>query len=237
MRLAQFSLYFFVVAFWLSSWIPVPLDMNTLVVLIGFVATIFVAAFATATRPALCHRMGRAFAWIALVFFVLGAVLATLVGALGTSAAWALAMIVVVGIAGFVGLISTVLRHSDTAKLRLGVGGTTLLALAVWSWASAFSMYSYRGIATATSNACILVPTKLFDYDTELSSVWQMRLTDFASDSTGPTGSTILNYHAILVSPDTTPNLYNWSKVWLRFEPLNSEKNAILPDKCPEQSR
>lgn len=235
MRLAQFSLYFFVFAFWLSSWLPVPLDKDVTTVFVGFVATFLIAAFAAAKQMALCQPIGRALSWIAGVILFLGSALAFLIRAVGTPADGALAMFFVAGIVAFLGLISTVLKHLGSAKLRLGVGGMMLLSLAAWSWVSAFSMFSYRGVGTVSSAACILVPSNITDYDTELTSVWHMRLPDFWSNATGPTGSTILIYHAILVSPGNTPDLYNWSKLRLRFEPLSRDRNRYLPERCPEQ--
>ena len=67
MRLAQVSLYFFVLAFWLSSSIPVPPDKNAIAVIVGFVATFLIAVHAAATRKALCQPMGRTLAWTAIV--------------------------------------------------------------------------------------------------------------------------------------------------------------------------
>lgn len=94
-------------------------------------------------------------------------------------------------------------------------------------------MYFHIGAANDTGTSCILVP-KALRYDNELSSVWDMRLTDVASNSTGPTGTVILDYHAILVVPsDGQAEIYNWSKKWMRFQRLEIKRNPYLPTDCP----
>lgn len=59
-----------------------------------------------------------------------------------------------------------------------------LVLLAAWSWASALSMYLHIGSANDTDVSCILVPKSL-RYDTELSSVWEMRLAEVVESNTG----------------------------------------------------
>lgn len=94
-------------------------------------------------------------------------------------------------------------------------------------------MYFHRGALGETSEACILVP-KPVRYDTELTSIWKMRLPEVATSRTGPTGTTILDYHAILVEPsDDETRIYNWSKRWMRFDVLDKKRNRYLPTKCP----
>lgn len=233
MSVGQFSLYLGVVLFWLSSWVPVPPDTIGTMATLGCVATYFIAVYAAATRPSLCQRPGRVGHWVAVTGLVVGAVAALLAGGIGTSGDVALTLFFAAGGAAFVALMSTVLRHAGSATWRLGWGGMLLVGLAAWSWVSAFSMDSQRGVEAVSPAACILLPSGHLTYDTQITSVWQMRLADFASTATGPTGTTILNYHAILVSPGNNPDLYNWSKLWLRFEPLSRVLNQPFPQTCP----
>ena len=238
MKLAQFSLYSIVLAFWLSSWIPVTFDTAAIgaVEIFGVVATFFVAA-AVAKKPTTQrHRIKRVLPWIAVPLLAVGIVFITILVSLGTSADGAIIIFHAVGLAAFARMLSDTVKPVESAKLRLGVGGMAMLAPATWSWVSAISMRMHRGVEAVTSASCILVPRLSSDYDTELTSIWQMRLPAFASNLTGPTGTVILYHHAILVIPDELPDLYNWSKVWMRLEPLNRERNPYLPDKCPTKT-
>ena len=94
-------------------------------------------------------------------------------------------------------------------------------------------MYFHYGAASDTATAFILVPNPI-RYDTKLSSIWEMRLPEIATSRTGPTGTLILDYHAILVmSSSGRTELYNWSKKRMRFEILDTERNPYLPTECP----
>ena len=94
-------------------------------------------------------------------------------------------------------------------------------------------MYVHRGVPDDTVKSCILVPGP-GNHDTELTSIWDMRLPYVVESRTGPTGSVILNYHAILVAQTNAgPEVYNWSKRRLRFEVLDTKRNPYLPTVCP----
>ena len=145
----------------------------------------------------------------------------------------AITLFFVIGFVGYLLMISTILAPSQTLSENLGTGLVVLFLMATWSWGSAIGMYNHRGAHADTNEACILVP-KLSRYDTKLSYIWEMRLPEIATSRTGPTGTVILDYHAILVAPtDGRTVLYNWSKKWMRFEILDAERNPYLPTTCP----
>lgn len=159
--------------------------------------------------------------------------MAFLVRAVGTPVEGAITLFFTLGVVGYFFLIRDILSPRQTSKSHLGTGSVMLILLAAWSWASALSMYFHIGSANDIDTSCILVPKSL-RYDTELSSVWGMRLAEVATSSTGPTGTTILDYHAILVVPsDGQAEIYNWSKKWMRFERLDIKRNPYLPRDCP----
>lgn len=130
-------------------------------------------------------------------------------------------------------MIANILAPRHTSEWFLGIGFWVLFLLASWSWVSAISMYVHHGVSHDTDVACILVP-KSVRYDTELNSIWKMRLPEVATNGTGPTGTVILDYHAILVTPENEQiEVYNWSKKRMRFEALDTKRNPYLPTVCP----
>ena len=139
----------------------------------------------------------------------------------------------VLGFVGYLLLVSAILSPKQTTRSYPRAGGAVLCLLAVWSWASAIGMYSQRGVEKRASHTCILIPTPS-EYDTELSSIWEMRLPQIGSQRTSPSGSYIWEYHAILVAQvDGQAELFNWSKKWMRFERLDPARNPYLPTRCP----
>ena len=122
----------------------------------------------------------------------------------------------------------------SATKKGVGLGCAGLLALAAWSWGSALSMYFHRGVVSNVERACILVLEEL-RYETELSSVWKMRLPEVVySKRVRARSRIVLNYHAVLVAPsDGQVMIYNWSKVRMRFEALSAERNPYIPTQCP----
>lgn len=107
-----------------------------------------------------------------------------LVRAGGTPVEDAITLFFALGLTGYVFLIRDVLLPRRTSKRHLGTGSVMLVLLAAWSWASALSMYLHIGSANDTDVSCILVPKSL-RYDTELSSVWEMRLAEVVESNTG----------------------------------------------------
>lgn len=175
----------------------------------------------------------KALSVLAVVVLIGGALLAFATSAIGTPVDTAITLFFVVGLAGYLHMVANILAPRQTSEWFLGIGFWVLFLLASWSWISASGMYIHRGAPGNTDGACILVP-KPVRYDTELSSIWAMRLPEVAASRTGPTGTLILDYHAILVAPtDELTKVYNWSKKRMRFEVLDTKLNPNLPTVCP----
>jgi len=223
---------FLVLIYWISSWFPTSADRWAI-----FAVT--VCSFGL--LAALCaHRLSKEQRWpsnavSALAFLLLtgGAVLAFMGFAVGTAGGGFITLFFVFGFVGYLLMINNILAARPTSRGYLGAGVVILFLLGTWSWASALGMYFHRGAASDTSVACILVPKSL-RYKIELNSVWEMRLPEVVTSTTGPTGTKILNYHAILVAPiNGRTEHYNWSKRWMRFELLEAKRNPYLPTECP----
>ncbi|WP_425081133.1 hypothetical protein [Ruegeria arenilitoris] len=175
----------------------------------------------------------RALSVLTVLVLIGGALLAFVALALGTPVDGAITLFFVVGFAGYLQLLADIITPRRTSRWFPRRGFLILFLLATWSWVSAISMYVHRGAVSDTQEACILVPEPT-RYDTELISIWEMRLPEVATSRTGPTGTVILDYHAILVTPsDERTEVYNWSKKRMRFEILDTKLNRYLPTLCP----
>ena len=167
---------------------------------------------------------------IALLFF--SAFFALMTWTEGTSASGAIMLFYVLGVVGYVLQISAIVSPKQASRKLPSAGSLILCLLAVWSWTSALSMYAHRGAKTQADITCILAPNPS-DYDKELTSLWEMRLPQVGSRRTSPGGSYIWEYHAILVvQTEGRTEHYNWSKKWMRFEPLDPTRNPYLPKTC-----
>lgn len=225
------SFPFLALVVWISSWFPTTLD--TWAILVSFFCIVGLAAAVLAKGILEDRRWpSKTILVLAFLFLLVGLFLAMLSWTVGTPVDGAITLFYAVGWVAYLLMIARVLQSERDTSLKVGLGFWVLICLAVWSWGSAFGMYFHRGANTGTDWSCILVP-KLLRYDTELNSIWRMRLPEIAASRTGPTGTTILNYHAILVaSSDGRTVLYNWSKFWIRFEVLDAERNPYLPKVC-----
>lgn len=223
---------FIILAFWISSWFPTAPNEWAI-----FSAAICVLGLAAAILARVTQRERR---WPALALLVLaaciligGAFFAFLAWAVGTRADGAIALFFILGLAGYLHMIAKILTSGQVSDWYFGPGSVVLLLLGCWSWVSALGMYVHRGVSGDTDKSCILEPNPVH-YDTELNFIWEMRLPEIVTSRTGPTGTTILDYHAILVAPsDEETQVYNWSKRWMRFDVLDKERNPYLPTTCP----
>lgn len=148
----------------------------------------------------------KLFRVLATAFLILGLVTALAVWSVGTDAVAAIFLFFVVGFAGYLSMLSEIMTRKANFRVFGGIGLLVLLILGSWSWASALAMHAHRGVSKDATASCILVPTST-GYDTELDSVWQMRLPQIVAHRTGLTGTVLLDYHAILVArARATPN-------------------------------
>ncbi|OUD08493.1 hypothetical protein BVC71_13415 [Marivivens niveibacter] len=175
----------------------------------------------------------KLFRVLAIAFLILGLVTVLVAGIFGTAAEAAIVLFFVLGFAGYLSMLSEILMENTNAKFFAGKGLLLVFVLGSWSWASALAMRAHLGMSEEATSPCILVPTSK-GYDTELDSVWQMRLPQIVASRTGPTGTVLLDYHAILVAQTAeTSEIYNWSKTRLRFDILDQKRNPSLPKVCP----
>jgi len=185
-----------------------------------------------ATRLVKPIWFARVVSALSVLVVIVGALLTFAASALGTPVDGVITFFFVLGLAGYLSTIASILSPYPASN-RLRDIGPLVLLLASWSWISALGMHHHRGALGDTSEACILVP-KPARYNTELTSIWEMRFPEVATSRTGPTGTTILDYHAILVAPsDQETRVYNWSKRWMRFDVLDKKRNPYLPMACP----
>jgi hypothetical protein len=223
---------FLILIFWISSWFPTSLDRGAIFVAVFCIIGLMAAHLSA--KPQNKHaRPSKTTAALAVALLIIGALLALMTWAEGTSANGAILLFYVLGVAGYLLLVSAILSHKQTSPGYRRAGGLALCLLASWSWASAIGMYSHRGAEKQASHACILVPNPS-EYDRKLNSIWEMRLPHIGSRRTSPSGSYVWEYHAILVAQvDRRTELYNWSKKWIRFERLDPARNPYLPTNCP----
>ncbi|AML51072.1 hypothetical protein RC74_07110 [Falsihalocynthiibacter arcticus] len=216
--------------FWVSSWFPTSPDKWAVFVVAGCILGLIAAHLA---QKSLGERGWPAKATSALAFAVLiGGLLLILIRVTERSTVDAgITFFFVLGGMGYLFLVRTILDPRQTPKRYRGTGLVVLSLLAIWSWASAIGMYSLRGADRYTNKMCILVPNPI-EYDTELTSIWEMRLPQVASTRLRPWDSYIWEFHAILVVDGRTDQ-YNWSKMWIRFEPIDPVRSPYLPKNCP----
>ncbi|MEP0963660.1 MAG: hypothetical protein ABJQ70_11390 [Roseobacter sp.] len=179
------------------------------------------------------RRLTKALSVLSVLVLIGGVFCAILTGAIGTPVDGMNTLFFAVGFAGHLHMIASDFTYHKPSKPFFGIGMLVLYFLAGWSWVSALGMYVHNGATGYTDEACILA-SKSGRYDTELNSIWEMRLPEVATSRTGPTGTTILDYHAILIEQsDVETKIYNWSKRRIRFEVLDKKRNPYLPTTCP----
>ncbi|MEP2717341.1 hypothetical protein, partial [Pseudophaeobacter sp.] len=170
----------------------------------------------------------------ALMVLSTGLLFAGLAVVIGTSATGAVAGYQVLAIAALLVLLSAgSAPHCTKSPSRARVAFLAIFLLSCWSWGSALRMALQSGRTDMHGKGCILLARGPFDYQPP-NSIAEMRLPRFYADWTGPTGSTLLEYHAVLVVPNGSHTVYNWSKIKIRFEPLDPQRNPYLPRSCPD---
>ena len=231
-KLLKTSSSFLVLMFWISSWFPTSPDKWAICIVAGCILGL-IAAHLAQKRVGELSWLAKATSALAFVVLIGGVFFVLMRWAERTSVDGGITFFFVLGFVGYLFLIRTILDPSQTSNGYPGTGLVVLSLLAIWSWASAVGMYSHRGAKGYTNDACILTP-KPNPYDTELTSIWEMRLPQVASTRVRPWGSYIWEYHAILVAQiDGRTEQYNWSKKWIRFEILDPVRSPYLPEKCP----
>lgn len=229
---AAFS--FFALAFWISSWFP---TFSVKWAILAATACVVGLGTAIWVREKTRWRRwpAKLFMGLAIALLILGLVATCAVRSVGTGAEATIFNFFIMGFSGYLLMLSEIMRQKTNSTVFGGIGLFVLLILGSWSWASAFAMHVHRGVSEGGLASCILVPSSTGDgYDTELGSVWHMRLPQNVATRTGPTGTVLLDYHAILVAQTAEGSeVYNWSKSRLRFDILDKKRNPYLPTVCP----
>ncbi len=218
-----------ITAFWISSWFSI--GSSTLVTGLAVVVVLSLLA-ALILQP---HAAGKTWAFklfclAAFGVLIGGTVVAALVWSVGTGAEAAIVLFIATGLAAFVRMCANVVARRTEFLGVTGKAGLVLVLLAAWFWAHAFAMYAHRGVAVDREAACIIAPVGT-DYTKQVTRLVDMRLPFVVS--TARIKSHIWAYHAILVAPENVPSHYNWSKLKMRFEPLDLKRNPYLPKECP----
>jgi len=295
-KLSLDLLFLGAVLFWLSAWLPVPIEPAGLwlggaalgLALVGLAlahrgerlrrwasivfAVLAVAALAVSLLAFVAGAFTTMPAGIALFFQTIGwSVLATalagrlqmhptdtsvsaggrgIVFALVTLAAFSVAALalMVFGTVAFVvvaylsatiwGALATADRlpaRGPDDNIWFWGGVVVLVMLGSLSWLSALRMATHSGVRAGPADACIVTIVSSEEFRRP-STIWEMRLPDFVSTHTGPTGSVVFDYHAVLFVPGDPPTAYNWSKWRMRFEgPLDMGRNKyMVPRSCPD---
>jgi hypothetical protein len=225
-------LSFMVILFWISSWFPSAPDRWSIIVATVSICGLIAAHLA---RKVIGNRVWPAkVASVFAVIALIGGILLVLLRLPErTSVDAGITFFFVLGGVGYLLLLRSIMDPRESTILRRGMGVMLLSVLAIWSWGSAVRMYSHFGADRYISDACILVPNPS-EYDSELTSIWDMRLSLVAASRVRPSGSYLWEYHAILVAQvDGGVQQYNWSKKWMRFELLDPVRSPYLPKKCP----
>ena len=218
-----------ITAFWVSSWFPTDPVIKTIGLAL-LVVLLLLTALGFRTRDAAKTPVFNLLCFLVVCVLIVGVVDAALIWAVGTPAEGANALIWVIGLAAFVRMCANVVARRTEFLGGTGKAGLVLVLLAAWSWTHAFAMYAHRGVAVDREAACIIAPVGT-DYTKLVTRLADMRLPFVVS--TARIKSHIWAYHAILVAPENVPSHYNWSKLKMRFEPLDLKRNPYLPKECP----
>lgn len=217
-----------VVLFWLSGWVPVDEGYDAIpIALLALVALVQLGAKHVTNRrwPERLLNICTALLVLKTIFFLLLSLV------FETAAAREIWLFWNLGALAYVRLLVEILRAQRGVSSRPVVYAAFLGSLAIWSWLSAFAFYAHRGVDLEGRVSCTLKPIE-FEYSVRFNSLWDMRLPVFASYMGSK--EELYLFHAVLFVPDGEPKHYNWSKRYLRFEPIDpAGQDAFLPEFCP----
>lgn len=208
---------------WVSAWLPRTPDLTTLA-LAALALTLPWLAWRGAPRP----RTARFLRILALLPLLASALFAAAAFLFGPTPHGTLILFTCANLSAYAQFLGRLLTPSP----RLATPITLLLALTAWSWGSALAMATHRGAAPTDAPTCILAPTSPSpdSYTRTLTSLWDMRLPAFNAE---PGRKLQFTYHALLIVEGPTPTVYNWSKLKLRFDPLDLTRTPYQPTTCP----
>jgi hypothetical protein len=172
----------FVLVFWISSWFPTSADKGAVTVAAGCVLGLIVTYL---VQRQLGERAWatKVIAALAIAVLIGGALFALITGLKRTSVDGGITFFFVLGFVGYLLMVKAILAPKEPLGEYRGEGLKVLFVVAIWSWASAISMFSHRGVDTYDDDTCIVV-SKPNEYDTTLKSIWDMRLPQIASRKT-----------------------------------------------------
>lgn len=208
---------------WISAWLPRTPDLTSLA-LAALALTLPWLAWRGAPRSKTARLLGI----LALLPLLACALFAAAAFLFGPTPHGTLILFTCANLSAYTLLLARLL----TANKNLTLPITLLLALTAWSWGSALAMATHRGALQTDAPTCILTATSPSpdSYTRALTSLWDMRLPAFHAE---PGRKLQFTYHALLIFEGPTPSVYNWSKLKLRFEPLDLTRNPYQPTTCP----
>ena len=207
---------------WISAWLPRAPDLKTLV----FAALALTLPW-LALRGAPRRKTARFLSILALLPLLACALFAAAAFLFGPTPHGTLILFTIANLSAYTLLLARLL----TANKNLTLPTALLLALTAWSWGAALAMAAHRGAPPTDNRTCIVAPTSPSpdSYTRTLTSLWDMRLPAFHAE----TGRKLqFTYHALLIVEGPTPTVYNWSKLKLRFDPLDLTINPYQPTAC-----
>ncbi len=208
---------------WISAWLPRTPDLTTFA-LAALSLTLPWLAWRSTPRP----KTARFLSILALLPLLACALFAAAAFLFGPTPHGTLVLFTIANLSAYDFFLARLL--SPTPRLATPI--TLLLALTAWSWGSALAMATHRGAAPTDDPTCILTATSpsTDSYTRALTSLWDMRLPAFHAE----TGRKLqFTYHALLIVEGPTPTVYNWSKLKLRFDPLDLTRTPYQPTTCP----
>ena len=218
-----------ITVFWVSSWFSTASGI-WVTGLASSVVLLLVAVLIVRPDAAGKTRVFKLLVFAAFGVLIAGVVAWVFVSGTGTRAEAAITLFVAAGLAAFVRMCANVVARRTDLLGGTGKAGLVLVLLAAWSWTHALAMYVHRGVSVDQEAACIIAPVGA-DYTKLVTRLVDMRLPLVVS--TARTKSHTWAYHAVLVVPENEPSHYNWSKLTLRFEPLDLQRNPYLQKECP----
>jgi hypothetical protein len=208
---------------WISAWLPRAPDLTTLA-LAALALSLPGLAWRGAPRP----KTARFLSILAFLPLLACALFAAAAFLFGPTPHGTLILFTCANLSAYTLLLARLL----TANKNLTLPTALLLALTAWSWGAALAMATHRGAEPTDAPTCILAATTPSpdSYTRALTSLWDMRLPAFHA----PSGRKLqFTYHALLIVEGPTPTVYNWSKLKLRFDPLDLTRNPYQPTTCP----
>jgi len=140
-------------------------------------------------------------------------------------------------------LLAASLLVQVTREARLGLShrlanglAAAIAVLTAWSWATPAIMLFQAKVLRDAERTCILRPVGRATLEgyAEVASLFDLRGSELGAVFTGPTGSVVLSFHALMIdTADEDHPVWNWSLWQMRFVPLTTFRQYHIEPTCP----